>query len=172
MKNSTKIVFAAAGGVGLAGLLLWWLADHRRGIAWAVSVVRARFPDVAQLSPAALQAWLGDTQSTPPQLIDARSEQEFAASHLPGAQRVDPGATASATLAALEPARRVVVYCSAGYRGSTLARRLQKAGHRNIWNLEGGIFAWANAGLPLEREGRPTHRVHPYFRVFSRLLKR
>ena len=64
-----------------------------------------------------------------------------------------------------------VIHCSAGYRGATLARRLQNAGRRDVWNLAGGIFAWANANLPVERDGQPTQRVHPYSRLFSRLLK-
>lgn len=60
---------------------------------------------------------------------------------------------------------------TAGYRGAALARRLKGAGCRNVWNLEGGIFAWANAGLPIERTGQNTRRVHPYSRFFTRLLK-
>jgi len=171
MKPATKLTLAVLGCASLAGLVLWWLADHRRGIAWAVSVVRDRFPDVSQLSPSSLDAWLRDAQRAAPQLVDARSEEEFVVSHLPGARRIDPESSAPAALSALDPNRPVVVYCSAGYRGSTLARRLQNAGRRDVWNLEGGIFAWANTGLPLECAGQPAQRVHPYSLIFSRLLK-
>lgn len=166
-----KAALAALGCVGLASVVVWWLADHRRGIAWAVSVVRDRFPDVSHLSPASLDDWLHDADQTAPQLVDARSEEEFAVSHLPGARRIDSEATASAALAVLDPKLPVVVYCAAGYRGATLAKRMQDAGRRDVWNLEGGIFAWANAGLPLERDGQLVQRVHPYLRIFSRLLK-
>ena len=171
MKFAAKGTLAILGCAGLASLALWWLADHRRGIAWAVSVVRERFPDVSQLSPLSLDAWLRDAQRVAPQLVDARSEEEFVVSHLPGARRIDPRSSASAALSAFDPNGPVVVYCSAGYRGSMLARRLQNAGRRDVWNLEGGIFAWANAGLSLECAGQPAQRVHPYSRVFSRLLK-
>ena len=54
--------------------------------------------------------------------------EEFAVSHLPSARRVDPESTASPALAALDPERPIVIYCSAGYRGATLARRLQDIG--------------------------------------------
>ena len=91
-------------------------------------------------------------------------------SHLPSARREDPESTASAALSALDPERPIVIYCSAGYRGATLARRLQDAGRRDVSNLEGGIFAWANAELPLEHDGQTTQRVHPFSRIFSRLL--
>lgn len=171
MNTAAKLTLTALGGAGLAGLALWWLADHRRGIAWAVSVVRARFPDVTHLSPSSLDAWLRDAQRPAPQLVDASSEEEFAVSQLPDARRVAPESTALTALALLDPERPVVIYCSAGYRGATLARRLQNAGRRDVWNLAGGIFAWANANLPVEREGLPAQRVHPYTRLFSRLLK-
>ncbi len=171
MKSAAKLIFAALGFIGLAGVALWWFADHRRGIAWAVSVVRGRFPGVPHLSPSSLDAWLRDTQRPAPQIVDARSKEEFAVSHLASARRVDPESAAPAALSALDPERPIVVYCSAGYRGATLARRLQNAGRQDVSNLEGGIFAWANAGLPIERAGQPTQRVHPYSRFFTRLLK-
>jgi len=103
--------------------------------------------------------------------VDSRSEEEFAMSHLPGARRIDPESTAAAALTLLDPERPIVLYCSAGYRGATFARRLQNAGRREVWNLEGGIFAWANSDLPVERDGQSVRRVHPYSRLFSRLLK-
>ncbi len=171
MKTFAKVITITLGGIGLAGLALWWFADHRRGIAWAISVVRGRFPDVSHLSPTDLDAWLHDAQRPAPQIVDARSEEEFAVSHLPDARRMDPESTASTALSALDPKRPIVVYCSAGYRGASLARRLQHAGLRDVWNLEGGIFAWSNVGLPVERDGRPVQRVHPYSRIFARLLR-
>ena len=171
MKTAAKFTIATLGCMSLAGLALWWFADYRRGIAWAVAVVRGHFPDVSHLSPAALDAWLRDAQRPAPQLVDARSQEEFAVSHLPDARRVAPESTALTALALLDPERPVVIYCSAGYRGATLARRLQNAGRRDVWNLAGGIFAWANANLSVERDGQPTQRVHPYSRLFSRMLR-
>jgi rhodanese-related sulfurtransferase len=172
MKPAAKLTLAALGCLGLAGAALWWFADARRGIAWAVSVVRKRFPDVSHLSAASLDAWLRDAQQPTPQMVDARSEEEFKVSHLPKAWRMDPDSTALAALSALDPERPIVIYCSAGYRGATLARRLQNAGRRDVWNLEGGIFAWANAGLPVECDGHPVQHVHPYSRIFAHLLGR
>ena len=171
MKKTRNLALAALAFAVIACAVLWWLADDRRGIAWAGSYIRSRFPDVSQLAPSALAAWLRDPQRPAPQIVDARTQEEFAVSHLPGAQPVDPDSSGTAALSKLDPDRPVLIYCSAGYRASTLARRLRHAGLRNVWNLEGGIFAWANAGLPLERDGRPTRQVHPYSRLFSRLLK-
>jgi rhodanese-related sulfurtransferase len=170
MKTAFKVTLGSLSCIGLAGLALWWFADHRRGVAWAGAVVRRRFPDVLHLSAATLDAWLRDPRRPAPQLVDARSAEEFAVSHLRNARRIGPESTVPAALSVLDPARPIVVYCSAGYRGATLARRLQAAGCRDVWNLEGGVFAWANAHLPLEGDGHLVQRVHPYSRLFSRLL--
>ena len=54
------------------------------------------------------------------------------------------------------------MYCAVGYRSSAVAERLQKAGVRTVFNLEGSIFQWANEGRPLEADGHPADKVHPY----------
>jgi rhodanese-related sulfurtransferase len=165
-------MLAALGFLGLATFALWWFADHRRGIAWAVSVVSDRFPDVVHLPPRSLATWLADGSRPAPLLLDARSEEEFAVSHLAGAQRIDPAADASALRVVATSERPIVVYCSAGYRGSQVARRLREVGAKDVANLEGGIFAWANEGLDVVRNGEQVREVHPYRSIFSRLLRR
>ena len=171
MHTSTKLGLGVIFGLTLAGFTLWWLADHGRGIAWAVRMVRHRFPDVSHLSPFDLDAWLHDKQRGTPQIVDVRSEEEFATSHLPTALHLSSGATTTTALSILDRKSPIVLYCSGGYRGATLARRLKAAGCTDVWNLEGGIFAWSNAGLPLERAGKKTQVVHPYSRLFRRFLK-
>jgi rhodanese-related sulfurtransferase len=172
MRAATKITCAALGCLGLGALALWWFADHRRGVAWAVSVVRDRFPDVTHLPPRSLAAWLADGPHPAPLLLDARSEEEFAVSHLAGAARLDPRADASALRVVAASERPIVVYCSAGYRSSQVSRRLREIGAKDVANLEGGIFAWANEGFEVVRNGEQVRAVHPYHSVFSRLLRR
>ena len=158
--------------VGAGAVLVWWLADHRCGIRWAGKAVRRRFPDVVHLPPRVLAAWLADGTRPAPLLLDSRSEEEFAVSHLAGAQRLDPTADSSALKAVAASARPIVAYCSAGYRGSQLARRLREDGATDVANLEGGIFAWANEGFEVVKNGEPVRAVHPFSRLFSRLLRR
>ncbi len=160
----TVIVVAAA----LCGLGAWVLAAPA-DFAAMKRTVRARFPEVAQLSTAELAAWLADPRRAPPILLDVRTEPEFAVSHLHGARRVEPAAQADALLPLLPPGRPVVAYCSVGYRSSAVAERLQKAGVQ-VFNLEGSIFQWANEGRPLEAGGRPADKVHPYNEKFGKML--
>lgn len=128
--------------------------------------IRARFPGVKQLSTADLAAWLADAARPVPILLDARSEEEFAVSHLPKARRVDP----QEIPADLERSQLVVVYCSVGYRSSRLAERMQAAGFAGVYNLEGSIFEWANQGREVVRGATPVREVHPYDEQWGQLL--
>lgn len=136
------------------------------------SVIRVRFPEVPQVSPDDLAAWLADDTRARPQLLDVREADEYAVSHLPGAIRIDPDAPAAAVLMRIDPTRPIVAYCSVGYRSSLVVQRLRAAGFTQAANLEGSIFAWANEGRPLESDGRTVGVVHPYDTTFARLLDR
>ena len=131
--------------------------------------VRAKYPTVPQLSTVELATWLADTNRPSPLLLDARTEEEFAVSHLPGARRADLKPSELAKSSGTN--RPVVVYCSVGYRSSQMAERLQKAGLTNVFNLDGSIFQWANEGRPLEHSGKPAKTVHPYNNSMSKLLR-
>lgn len=165
------VALAVAGGVW------WWAARgaHRPGsLAWRAvdRDLAARFSDVPTTTTAALAARLADSTVTPV-LLDARTEAEYAVSHLPGAHRVDPDASPAELADALEGIDRerpIVVYCSVGVRSGAVARRLRTAGFARVENLAGSIFRWANEGRPLVRAGRATGAVHPYDAVWGRLL--
>ncbi len=49
---------------------------------------------------------------------------------------------------------RLVVYCLSGPMSDIAARTLVKLGYTDVWNLDGGIVAWTEAGYPLQRKGR------------------
>jgi len=160
-----------AAGLGVGSWLAWGFDPETDGLGGMQSLVRTRFPQVRQVSPAEAQRWLQSTNGLRPQLLDIRTLEEFEISHLPRAQRVDPKIKPDQLLPKLDPGRPVLVYCAVGYRSSELATRLIKAGFTNVANIEGSIFAWANAGLPMETNGRPATVVHPYNETFGKLLK-
>lgn len=171
MKRSLKLILAGGGGLLVAGAALGWLADDVRGNQWAVSVIRTRFPEVMQIRPQTLTERLNDLAQIRPVILDARSAEEFAVSHLPGAIHLDVETVSEDDLVQLDSGKPYVVYCSAGYRSCQLARKLTKHGLADVKNLEGGIFAWANEGYPVYRGAEAVHVVHPYHALFSRLLK-
>ena len=147
----------------VAFILVLELMPQRAGLILAKWTVRARFPDVRQVSTVQLSDWLADSHRETPVLLDVRTEDEFNVSHLPNAVREVP----SAAIASGKP---VVAYCSIGWRSAAAVRRLVKDGHTNVFNLEGSIFVWASEGRPLERHGQPVRKVHPYNSEWGRLL--
>jgi rhodanese-related sulfurtransferase len=136
--------------------------------AWIAS----RYAEVPFIAGEALAAWLADRARPAPVVVDVRTPGEQSVSMLPGALGVKDGAAAVAALASLAPAAPVVVYCAGGLRSAKAARALIEAGHADVRNLEGGIFAWANEDRPLLCAGRPTRYAHPSDEKWSALLAR
>ncbi len=132
--------------------------------------ISARFPEVEWVDTETLAAWIDGGGQIEPVILDVRSEGEFAVSHLAGAVRVDPHAAELRSLSIPTDAI-VVVYCSVGYRSGAIAERLSAAGIDDVYNLTGGIFAWANEGRPLVRDGAPVDRVHPYDAIWGLFLR-
>ncbi len=158
-----------AGVFAVLGLLLWYWARYVVDLRSLERIVRARYPKVRQMSTRRLAKWLA-SGDPPPLLLDVRTAEEYAISHLPNARRLDPK-TDRFDLGVPKDAP-IVAYCAVGYRSSGIAQRLEKAGFKNVWNLEGSIFKWANEDRPLVRgDGSAAEKVHPFSRFWSKLVK-
>ncbi|HEX9781243.1 MAG TPA: rhodanese-like domain-containing protein [Opitutaceae bacterium] len=169
------VVFVVAGFA--VGLFLWLAprtCEGKAGLDWpeVQARIERRFPDIRQIDTAELAAWLADGARVQPVFIDARARQEFEVSHLPGAMHAEGTDEVLRLLRGVPEDRPVVVYCSVGWRSAVVTDAVRQRGKANIWNLRGSIFQWANEGRPLEREGAPTHVVHPYDREWGVLLSR
>jgi len=133
--------------------------------------IRAKFPQVAEISTEELAGWLADKRRTPPLLLDVREREEFAVSHLKNARHITPDADVRRLELPAQKSVPVVTYCSVGYRSAALALRLQQAGYTNVRNLEGSIFQWANEGRPMVNErGARVTQAHPYDASWGKLL--
>lgn len=135
-------------------------------------MIRLKFPDLPQLTVPQLKAWLDDSSRRLPVLIDVRSQIEFDDGHLQGAVRADDAGAAKRSLATAALDTPIVVYCSVGYRSAQVTQGLVKLGYTQVKNLEGSLFEWANAGLPVYQGNKLTAKVHPYDSDWGQLLRR
>jgi rhodanese-related sulfurtransferase len=142
-----------------------------QGLGWTLVnwKVRHDFPDIRRIDPEQVANWLSDKNRAQPVLLDVRTKAEYDVSHIRGARRVEPNS--SADVVNLSKDQPIVTYCSVGYRSGAFAKKLQDAGYKNVQNMAGSIFQWANEGRPVERDGHRIDKVHPYNRTWGKLLK-
>ena len=102
-------------------------------------------PLVAEADAVTVKTWLDAGEAV---LIDVREAPEYQRAHIAGAMLVP--------LSAFDPQRipqdggKVVLHCAVGQRSASACAYLQGQGFENLYNLSGGINAWAAAGLPIE----------------------
>ena len=88
-------------------------------------------------------------------LVDVRTAEEYAEGHLPGAVNIDvnkPDFIEHITQNSEFNIQNspVAVYCLRGSRSMKAATLLAKEG-KEVYNLAGGITAWKEAGMPVEK---------------------
>ena len=76
-------------------------------------------------------------------LIDVREPGEFELCRIPGAKLIPLG-TIPQRMGELDPDAEIVLQCRSGKRSADALTFLQANGFTNMWNLKGGILAWAD----------------------------
>ncbi|HRI58530.1 MAG TPA: rhodanese-like domain-containing protein [Saprospiraceae bacterium] len=104
--------------------------------------------------------------------LDAREPDEYAVSHIKHALHVGYEHYDTSNLAGIQKDRRIVVYCSVGYRSEKVAEKLLAAGFNNVSNLYGGIFEWANQDNPVFNDKGRTQEIHAFSRTWGIWLKK
>ena len=84
-------------------------------------------------------------------VVDVRDPGEYSAGHILGAKNVPLSRLDDGELAKRKD-RPVIVYCDGGERAGKAISALKKQGFARVVNLSGGIKAWQQAGLPIEKK--------------------
>ena len=85
-------------------------------------------------------------------VLDVRDEKEFAAGHLPKARHIPARELAGrVSEIAKFKAKPVIVTCKGGAHAGGAARLLKQQGFTTVYQLRGGLAAWQQASLPLEK---------------------
>jgi rhodanese-related sulfurtransferase len=83
-------------------------------------------------------------------VLDVRDPGEYGAGHILGAKNVPLSRLNDGELTKRKE-RPVIVYCEGGERASKAISALKKQGFTRVVNLTGGLRAWQQAGLPIEK---------------------
>ncbi|GIW30102.1 MAG: transferase [Meiothermus sp.] len=81
--------------------------------------------------------------------VDVREPEEFAQVRIEGAQLI-PLSEFGGRFSEIPKNQPVVLYCRSGNRSAQAAAWLSAKGYSNLLNLDGGLMAWYQAGLPLD----------------------
>ena len=135
LKFVTEHIFLVAVAVASGAMLIWPLV--RRGAGGA--------------SISTLQATLLINQQNA-LVLDVREAAEYEKGHMLNARNIAFGEL-EARAAEIEKhkAKPVIVVCDNGNRSDRAATALRKQGFEQVFTLSGGIGAWRQAGLPLEK---------------------
>jgi rhodanese-related sulfurtransferase len=82
------------------------------------------------------------------QLVDVRHPDEHAAGRIEGSLHIALDRLPEKA-GGIDPERPVVFYCRSGQRSALATQAFRAAGYR-AHNLDGGLLAWRERGLPLE----------------------
>jgi len=84
-------------------------------------------------------------------LIDVREQNEWDEGHMPKARHVPLQTFLSDPTKYVSPDQKVIFSCASGQRSAVAAEMAAAVGVKQSYNLEGGIKAWSEKGLPVEK---------------------
>lgn len=145
--------------VSLALITLVFTIIHRTAnssreptVASMYEEYRKDFPGVRELTVNEFLKMKSERQVI---LVDVRTEAERTVSIIPDAISEDEFNANRDRYQNLP----VVAYCTIGFRSGLFAKRMAGI---HVYNLIGGVLAWAAAGQSFSNTNGPTRRVHVY----------
>jgi rhodanese-related sulfurtransferase len=96
-----------------------------------------------------LKKWLDNNEAV---LIDVREPAEHKTANIPGSTLKPAGSICCGDIP--DTGKKIVIHCQKGARGTNACQKLIAENNAiEVYNLEGGIEAWQQAGLPIGTKG-------------------
>ena len=104
-------------------------------------------------------------------ILDAREMEEFKVSHIKGALHIGFKHFDASKLASVPKDRKIIVYCSIGYRSEKIGEKLMKLGFTRVYNLYGSLFEWVNRDFEVvDMENKPVKKIHGYDKSWAKWI--
>ena len=100
------------------------------------------------IAPPAAKQLLKDRKNV--YLLDVRTPGEYQQMRLADAHLI-PIDQVTQRIGEIPQDRPVVVYCAVGSRSAQVFSFLARRSYPEVYNLEGGIYAWAQRGYPVQQ---------------------
>ena len=112
------------------------------------------WPEISKLSGAGGQE-IGTLEATRLMnqgslVLDVRDEKDYATGHLPKARHI-PFADLGNRVGEIVKFKEKPVLVTGGARAGAAAKVLRRSGFTNVFQLKGGVAAWQQASLPIEK---------------------
>ncbi len=87
------------------------------------------------------------------EILDIRSDMEFAEGHIPGAQSLHyEGHEFQKKVENLDKEKEYIIYCKSGVRGGYFLSQMKNSGFKKAHNIQGGYMGWEISNLPLTKD--------------------
>jgi len=126
-------------------ILLWAMS----GFMLFAGDLRGRLSGIKQITPQEAVRLFNHEDAL---VLDVREQSEWMDGHIAKARHVPVGQLGKRS-GELDKYRTkpIVAVCRVGNRSAHACSVLRKAGFENVLNLDGGMVAWEQAGLPKEK---------------------
>lgn len=88
-------------------------------------------------------------------ILDVRTQEEYASGHINGSTLLAvqdiPKQELAEKLKEIPKDRKILVYCRSGRRSAEASGILAENGFAQVYNMQGGITEWMNAGYEVEK---------------------
>lgn len=102
--------------------------------------------------------------------LDSRAKKEFKTSHIEDAKWVGFTSFNMKRIKDIPKDKKIVVYCTVGYRSEKIAEKLVKEGFTDVSNLYGGIFEWVHHNKAVTNDKGLTEEIHTYDKDWAQWL--
>jgi rhodanese-related sulfurtransferase len=119
------------------------------GAIWLWLTLRPRFSSVREIGALQATQLINRRDAL---MLDLREPKEYEGGRIPNAVHL-PGSQLGSRAHELAKltSRPVIAYCERGQRSRTAAAALVGLGFAEVYTLRGGLRAWSEAGLPVEK---------------------